>query len=281
MKIKIANIADAKNDASVISECANSFESLVQTMLSIRGSIDTGWSDCQSKFSAIYNLSRCAERYTYEIIPALKKLATAIDKYALANQQISSNSTLESAAPTNNSSSLSIENATTSGVTFTTLASSLATNTTYSNNANNNLDVSVYSSNPTLGFNVTTNNKKYNLSDTQFDEFCSIVSAEGDKSYDDSLAVATTILNRCENETWVNYVGSDDPLRQAKFPGQFVVVEQGLNKQYLNGCSPSEVKRAVADALAGVRNHDYLSFRSNESYSYSNNMITQTGNRYK
>jgi hypothetical protein len=41
------------------------------------------------------------------------------------------------------------------------------------------------------------------------------------------------------------------------------------------------VFEAVMDALAGVRNHDYLSFRSNKTTSYSDNMISATGNRYK
>ena len=49
----------------------------------------------------------------------------------------------------------------------------------------------------------------------------------------------------------------------------------------MNGKAPNTVKEAVADALAGVRNHKYLSFRSNSTTSYSNNMISPTGNRYK
>ena len=40
-------------------------------------------------------------------------------------------------------------------------------------------------------------------------------------------------------------------------------------------------KYKVNTALAGVRNHDYESFRSNGTTGYSSNMITSTGNRYK
>ena len=49
----------------------------------------------------------------------------------------------------------------------------------------------------------------------------------------------------------------------------------------MNGNAPSTVVQAVKDALAGVRNHKYCSFRSNGTTNYSNNMITSAGNRYK
>ena len=49
----------------------------------------------------------------------------------------------------------------------------------------------------------------------------------------------------------------------------------------MDGKAPDTVKEAVMDALAGVRNHEYLSFRSNGTTSYSDNMISPTGNRYK
>lgn len=44
---------------------------------------------------------------------------------------------------------------------------------------------------------------------------------------------------------------------------------------------PEEVQTAVMDALNGVRNNKYLSFRSKECVSYSDNQITEPGNRYK
>ena len=49
----------------------------------------------------------------------------------------------------------------------------------------------------------------------------------------------------------------------------------------MEGRAPDTVVQAVKDALAGVRNHKYLSFRSNGTVSYSDNMISPTGNRYK
>lgn len=142
------------------------------------------------------------------------------------------------------------------------------------------VDASVYNSKPSKGFNVTTDNKTYELSDSDFDLICSIVAAESDKTPDDALAVASTILNRCEASNWVASHGTN-PVKQATAYNQFVVYQEGLYKQYTNGRYPDSVKNAVISALNGVRNHDYLSFRSNGTTSYSSNMITATGNRYK
>ena len=120
----------------------------------------------------------------------------------------------------------------------------------------------------------------YDLSDEDIELLCAIVAAESDKTYDDALAVITTILNRCEAPNWIRSHGTD-PIAQATAPNQFVVYQHGSYKAYMNGKAPNTVKEAVADALAGVRNHKYLSFRSNGTTSYSNNMISPTGNRYK
>lgn len=153
------------------------------------------------------------------------------------------------------------------------------------NNANNQIDISVYNNKPEYGFVVTTGNKTYNLTPEEYDLLCSIVAAESDHSYDDALGVVTTILNRCEDPNWINFVEigyhmENNPINQATCPHQFVVYQHGLNQRFLNGNAPESVQKAVMDALAGVRNHDYLSFRSNDSTGYSWNMITDTGNRY-
>lgn len=143
-----------------------------------------------------------------------------------------------------------------------------------------NVDISKYHNNTSAGFEVTTGNKTYNLNSNDYDLLCAIVSAESDKGYDDALAVTTTILNRCETSNWVTSYGTD-PIKQATAPNQFVVYQEGHYKKFTNGNAPDEVKQAVMDALNGVRNHDYLSFRSNSSSGYSSNMISSTGNRYK
>ena len=142
------------------------------------------------------------------------------------------------------------------------------------------IDISKYHNNLANGFEVTTGNLTYQLCDEDIELLCAIVSAESDKSYDDALAVVSTILNRCEKSNWINSHGRD-PIQQATAPNQYVVYQHGSYKKYLNGNAPQTVKQAVMDALNGVRNHNYCSFRSNGTTSYSNNMITATGNRYK
>lgn len=143
-----------------------------------------------------------------------------------------------------------------------------------------NIDVSKYKNNLEAGFEVTVGNLAYELSEEDIELLCAIVAAESDKSYDDALAVITTILNRCEHPDWINSHGTD-PIAQATAPNQFVVYQHGSYKSYMDGKAPDTVKEAVMDALAGVRNHEYLSFRSNGTTSYSDNMISPTGNRYK
>lgn len=143
-----------------------------------------------------------------------------------------------------------------------------------------NIDISKYHNNLEKGFEVTAGNLAYEVSDEEYELLCAIVAAESDKSYDDALAVITTILNRCEAPNWIRSHGTN-PVAQATAPNQFVVYQHGSYKRYMDGNAPATVQEAVKDALAGVRNHKYLSFRSNGTTSYSNNMITSTGNRYK
>lgn len=144
---------------------------------------------------------------------------------------------------------------------------------------NPNIDISKYHSNKTEGFEVTVGNLTYDLCEEDIELLCAIVAAESDKSYDDALAVMSTILNRCETSNWINSHGRD-PIAQVTAPNQYVVYQHGTYEKYMDGNAPDAVKQAVADALAGVRNHNYTSFRSNSSTGYSDNMITDTGNRY-
>ena len=137
-----------------------------------------------------------------------------------------------------------------------------------------------YSNNPELGFNVTTGNMQYELTEKDFDLLCSIVASEGNLSYDESLAVATTVLNRCDNADFISMYGRD-PIAQITGIDQFASYANGQYKNYLNGKAPTEVVNAVKDALAGVRNHNYCSYKANSVTDFSNNMITSSGNRYK
>lgn len=161
-----------------------------------------------------------------------------------------------------------------------------ATNVQYSASpasaVNNNglVDASKYTNKPESGFVVTTDNPKYNLSDSDIELLTAIVSAESDKSYDDALAVASTIFNRCETPKWASCGGSN-PVKQATAKDQFVVYQHGSYKKYMGSGAPDTCRQAVLDVINGVRNHKYLSFRSNGSTRYSSNMITSSGNRYK
>lgn len=139
-------------------------------------------------------------------------------------------------------------------------------------------DTSVYTSNTANGFDVTTGNYAYELNDKDVELLYAIVAAEGDKSYDDSLALMSTLLNRCEDNEWIASHGKD-PIAQITALGQFKTYQTGNYMQYMGGNVSDAVKRAVDDALKGVRNHDYLNFSKNTDFSTF--MITETGNRYK
>ena len=138
----------------------------------------------------------------------------------------------------------------------------------------------------TSNFEVTTDNSTYTyLSDEDYQFFTAVVAAESNGNRHDALAVASSILNRCESEKWVAEVdklGMDgtNPISQIKAPGQYKVYEDGIYLEYLNNV-PIEVEDACNSALyGGIRNHSYCSFRSNDTVTYSDNLIVEGGNRF-
>lgn len=132
------------------------------------------------------------------------------------------------------------------------------------------VDASGYSSIPALGFNVTIDNKVYELSDEDFKILAAVVSCEAKKtSKDDILAVMSVILNRTDSSRYPN-----DPVSVVSAPNQFSCYK-GLSIE------PNELVASVMrDALNGVRNNKYYGFRSWQTVSYSNNYIIDGGNRY-
>ena len=132
------------------------------------------------------------------------------------------------------------------------------------------VDASGYVSNPALGFNVTTDNKVYELSDEDFGILAAVVSCEANKnSRDDILAVMSVILNRADSGRYPN-----DPVSVVAAPYQFSCYKG-------NSIEPNEMVASVMrDALNGVRNNDYYGFRSWQTESYSDNYIVDGGNRY-
>lgn len=137
-----------------------------------------------------------------------------------------------------------------------------------------------YSNKPEMGFNVTTGNFKYELTEKDFDMLCAIVASEGNLSYDESLAVVSSILNRCDSGEFISLYGKD-PIAQITALNQYTSFGNGAYKSFLNGKAPTEVVNAVKDALNGVRNHNYCSYKANSFTDFSSNMITSSGNRYK
>ncbi len=96
---------------------------------------------------------------------------------------------------------------------------------------------------------------KWSYSASEFDLLCAITAQECSSSYTGSLAVITAACNRAEAK-------GTDPLTEYKRKGQFCYSIDSHWKRRLNGNYASFVSQAVTDALNGVRNHNYRSFRS-------------------
>ncbi len=129
------------------------------------------------------------------------------------------------------------------------------------------VDATGYTSNPAVGFNVTTGNATYVLSDDQFAVLATVVNCEANRSSkDDILAVMSVILNRADRN-------GIDPVSVVAAPYQFSCYTGA-------GTVVSEsVASVMRDALSGIRNHNYTSF--NGWYSgVSDNYIVYGGNRY-
>ena len=90
MNIKIENTGAALEDARVIVSSANSFESLVSTMRTVKQSFESNWTgdNNEDRDSIISGLENSIKYYNNYIIPALSKLGTAIDAYAIATEQL-------------------------------------------------------------------------------------------------------------------------------------------------------------------------------------------------
>ena len=147
------------------------------------------------------------------------------------------------------------------------------------------LDASKYKSRPAMGFKVTEGNKKYDLTDQEFDVVVAVVAGEFDKTIDDALGVMSVILNRCDSASWSKWFGAS-PYKQVIGTGQFEVYFAGMYKDYMPGGKYYEkkkyemAKQAVLDGLNGIRNNEYLGFRASWVTGYSDKYIVSGGNRY-
>ena len=147
------------------------------------------------------------------------------------------------------------------------------------------VDASKYVSNVAMGFEVTEGNKEYNLTDNEFDVVVAVVAGEYGSNLNDALGVVSVILNRCDSSTWVRWAG-DSPYDQVIKKGQFEVYFKGYYKSYMpngknyGGTKYQIAKQAVIDGLNGIRNNNYLGFRSWYSTGYSDKYVVSGGNRY-
>lgn len=138
---------------------------------------------------------------------------------------------------------------------------------------------SKYRSLPEKGFNVTSGNRTYELSSSDFILLAAVLASEANKSsIDDVLAVSSVILNRADTK-------GISPLTVVTAPGQFSGYLDGYYLRYIdeNG-NLRNVNQSLIDtlndALDGIRNNQYYSFRSWSTTGYSDNYITEYGNRY-
>lgn len=142
---------------------------------------------------------------------------------------------------------------------------------------NNGPDISIYHSNPAQGFVVTTGNKTYEPTDQERQVLYNLVAGEFGRDYDDALGVASTVLNRCDT----NYSNNGTTLwSQLSARGQYGTYYQGTVAPWATPERYAIAKRAVDDALAGVRNCQYTNYRSNGSTWYGGYMISAGGNRF-
>ena len=147
------------------------------------------------------------------------------------------------------------------------------------------VDASKYISNESMGFIVTEGNKRYSLTDDQFNVVVAVVAGEFGKDMNDALGVVSVILNRCDSSTWSKWAGTT-PYTQVTKAGQFEVYFGGHYLAYMPGgnrygSAKYEIaKQAVIDGLNGIRNNDYLGFRAWYLTNYSNKYVTAGGNRY-
>ena len=110
-------------------------------------------------------------------------------------------------------------------------------------------------------------------------KLAAIVAGEDSNTYEGSLAVVSTVLNRCDTSRFSGY-GGKNPYKQIVYPNQFTAKSGKIANNYMNHPDqiPDFVMAAVEDGLNGYRNHTYTAFRANRSG--SRECIGTDGNWY-
>lgn len=138
------------------------------------------------------------------------------------------------------------------------------------------------------GYHYTTGNTTYPMSEEDFYKLVVIINAESNKTYEDALGVASVIANRIEDGGW----GGNMPLEIATAQGQFAVWQNSSVRSAASAAASSgsfdnaEVVKAARDCFfGGIRNNDYVEFKSSGSPAYSSSgekkyQIVSGGNKY-
>ena len=126
------------------------------------------------------------------------------------------------------------------------------------------VDATGYISKPAMGFNVTTGNKTYDLTEEQFNIVAGVVACEAADN-DDALAVMSVILNRADSNRYPN-----DPVSVVAAKGQFSC--------YWKQGDPNRYASVVRDALNGIRNNKYYSFNCPNCSPHIANYVVDGGN---
>lgn len=131
--------------------------------------------------------------------------------------------------------------------------------------------------NSTGDFELTTDNQTYEVTGEDLLTLQSVVAAEALNDYDDALAVCSVIMNRCDEGNW----GGDDPISVITAKEQFAAYFGGNYKDYFYGKDeiPETVIQAVNDSLNGVRNNNFLEFRSPNTSKFTSQVV-EGGNKY-
>ena len=115
---------------------------------------------------------------------------------------------------------------------------------------------------------------------SELETIWAIVRQEGGSSYESSLAVASSAVNRINSSRWSR--NGSTIYAQLTAPGQYCYSIDRHWVKYLGGNVPEYVKQAVADAMGGKTNHPYTSFRSYRASTASQKAsgVTIGGNVY-
>lgn len=107
---------------------------------------------------------------------------------------------------------------------------------------------------------TVTSRSGLHSSSSDLEVIWAIVRQEGGSSYESSLAVVSSAVNRTNSPRWKR--NGSTIYEQLTAKGQYCYSIDTHWVKYLGGNVPEYVKRAVADAMEGKTNHPYTSFRS-------------------